>query len=89
MHHSTGATGGSGLRGCGTQDWERGCIQETAQRWVYSPAGGGEGGGMHTFKMPSPNSLLLKCRTDPVPTEVRRVEISKKKSMITREMAMY
>ena len=34
---------------------------------------------MHTFKMPSPNSLLLKCRTDPVPTEVRRVEISKKK----------
>ena len=44
---------------------------------------------MHTFKMPSPNSILLNCRTNLVPTEVRRVEISKKKNMITREMAMY
>ena len=34
---------------------------------------------MHTFKMPSPNSILLNCRTNLVPTEVRRVEISKKK----------
>ena len=37
------------------------------------------GGGMHTFEMPPPNSILLKCRTNLVPTEVRRVEISKKK----------
>ena len=37
------------------------------------------GGSVHTFKMPSPNSILLNCRTNLVPTEVRRVEISKKK----------
>ena len=44
---------------------------------------------VHTFKMPSPNSIPSKGTTNLVPSEVRSIERSKKKkSTIIREMAM-